>query len=188
MELFNKNWFAITKTCTKNILICLKRSEDEFLPRLFLYGDKNSVEMSLTQFASLILEEPQVMDFMDKRIDKLEFKLSTPEHELDVCGSCGTVRYVVLRQKCQKTGYMNAVTMAKGTYQRLVEMSSMVQRILVRMDKAAPTCHEMQVKYKAGDLCPSFYDRISEQGFDFCAFANELTLFESGVKDDMCEL
>jgi hypothetical protein len=186
MELYNKRYFALNKSLSKSILICLKRNEDVFLPRLFLYGAKDSVLMSLSQFATLILEEPQIMKFMNGQADKLEFDLSTGDNELAVSGKTGAVRYVVLRQQDKCSGRLNVLSMAKATYQRLIDMSSLVQRYMVRLEKAAPVCGEMYTKYKNEDLCPSMHDKISEHGFDFCVFAMELLLFESGVQDDMC--
>jgi hypothetical protein len=186
MELFNKRYFSLNKSLSKNILICLKRTENGFLPRLFLYGGKDSILMSMTQFANLILEEPRIMEFMDGRAAKFDHDLSSAEDELTISGKIGSVRFVVLRQQDKESGRINVLSMAKTTYQRLIDMSSLVQRMMVRFEKAAPVCQEMYVKYKKGDLCHTFYDQISPHGFDFCVFAMELLLFEAGVRDDVC--
>jgi hypothetical protein len=186
MELFSKSYFALNRSLSKNIVICLKRTEAGFLPSLVLYDNKGGVTLSLNQFASLILEEPRIMDYLDSRSAKLDYTLSTPENPLTVSGSAGKCRFIVLRQ--QRGHILNVLNMAKVTYQRLIDMSSLIQRYMVRLEKAAPTCQEMYVKCQKGELCPSLHDKISEQGFDFCEFAMELLLFENGVKDDMSKV
>lgn len=184
MELFHKRYFALNKSLSKNVLVALKRNGDDFVPNIFLYGAQDSVLLSLTQFATIIAEEKNLLDYLDCHVDHLEFDVSTADYHLTVCGKNVSNRFIALHQIDKITGRNNVVTMARSTLVRLIDMSSMLQRILVRLEKAVPLCKEMHMKAKRRELCPSFYDRITEHGFDLCVFANELLLFEKGVVDD----
>lgn len=178
MALFQKHYFSLNNSVSKNILVCLSRKDGKFSPALHLFGEKDGLVLDLKQYSTFVKEKNNALAFLDGGASAFEFCISNKDNELQVQGRKGHCVMLMMRQVEKIGGRVSVVCIAKNTFERLMELDKLIMHIMTRMDKSIFECEMLLKKeHKIDDL------GINEHGLDMYALDMELNLFESGVKD-----
>jgi hypothetical protein len=180
MAHFQKLYYALNRSSSKNILISLVHNNDgSFSPLLHIYGGKDEISMSLRQYNDLYAASENLFNFLDARCDSAFLDLSNDHNQLFVTGRRTNYPMVIFKQVEQN--HTNVICIAKNTLEKLLELRGIVNRLLLRYEKSMPDIIDVYRKQKAGE---QINDKINMYGFDLALFGWELKAFSSGVTDD----
>lgn len=180
MALFQKHYFSLNNSVSKNILVCLSRKDAKFSAALHLFGEKDGLVFDLKQYTAFVKEKNSALAFFDGGASAFEFCVSNKENELQVSGRKGHCVMLMMRQVEKISGRVSVVCIAKNTFERLMELDKLIMHLMTRMDKSVPECEMLLKKEHNIDELG-----INEHGLDLYALDMELNLFESGVKDSI---
>jgi hypothetical protein len=171
MALFQKKYFALNNSLSKNILVCLRKKDGKFSAQLNIFGEKDGITLTLGQYKGLVSEKNNVLSYMDGGVSALDFDLSGKDTELFATGRKAQCAMLLMRQVDKLSGKVNVVCLAKNTFERLMELEPLITHEMTKLDNSATECEMI----KGGG--------VNEHGLDLCALEMEMNLFEMGVKD-----
>jgi hypothetical protein len=179
MALFQKQYFSLNNSLSKNILVCLRRKEGKFIPLLHVFSEKDGLSLTLPQYRALLCEQQNILAYMDGGVAALEFDLPSEETELNVSGRKSQCAMILMRQVEKTSGKVSVICLAKKTFERLAELSSLVIHSMEKLEKSAQECEKIFTSGHQNDLVLG----VNAHGVDLHALRMELQLFEHGVKD-----
>jgi hypothetical protein len=182
MDHFNKHYYALNKSNTKNILISVVRKGDgTFFPLLHIYSEKYGCRMSLRQYLDMYNSSQELFDYLNGMSKSAFLDISTDNNPLFISGKMSTCSMLVFNQQVDET-HTSAIYMAKNTFEQLLNLRPIVQRLLLRFEHSMPDMIDTYKKHLAGEKID---DKINMHGFDITTFALELKLYPTGVTEGM---
>lgn len=180
MAHYQKTYYALNKTNSKNIMISLlQNSDDTFTPVLDIYSDKDGCQMNLRQYLDLYNASTEIFEFLDGKCKPPFINLSNDNTQLFISGQVSACKTVMFKQT--HNDYTSVVCIAKNTFEMLLKLRPLIQRYLIRFEQSMGDIADTYKKVKAGDN--NIKDKINMHGFDVTNFALELKLYANGVTD-----
>jgi hypothetical protein len=180
MAQFQKSYYSLNRSNSKNILISLVHNSDgSFSPLLHIYGGKDGISLSLRQYTDLYASHDELLNFLDSRCESAFLDLSNDQNQLFCTGRRTNCSMLIFKQL--DGNHTNVVCVAKNTFEKMLDLRPIINRLLLRYEQSMPDIMDVYRRQKSGE---QVIDKINTYGFDLALFGWELKHFADGVKDD----
>jgi hypothetical protein len=174
-------YYGLNKSNTKHILLSLVRNgDDTFTPLLHIYSDKNGCRMTLRQYLDLYNSSQLLLDYLDGKNKTANLDLSNENNQLNITGRLSACSMLVFKQV--ELNHTSVVCMAKNTFEKLLLLRPIIQRILMRYEQSMEAIvYAYKIHKDGGEIL----DKMNTNGFDLTTFGMELKFFANGVHDSV---
>lgn len=181
--MFLKNCYSLNKSKTKHVSTALVLEKEAYTGVLKIFGARNGITLSVQQYMKLYYNRGEIYKFYDNNEYKLYVDLNDEKRVSNVKGSNDLIMFTEIDRK---TKYVSCLYIAKCTFEKLMELQSLIYHNLSifeqNINDINEFCNNLRKRHEDGTFNISDCKKF-KNGLDYGQLAMEMINYTDGEED-----